>query len=441
MAADGVERFQLTIFLCLIVILDWNGPSTLAMEWRAYATILGVEAATDWVKHLFAAKFNRLRPELYHSFVRLLARDAIRARQLAPAALDPMRDCSHRMGLSVLPLVAVAARVMQHKLSRAKAPRTDGTSMWGMCVPVLSCCCLLALKGCVSLLLLGWSAAVKRQAKKERETREREIERERVGIEMGMLDGDARGGVGRGEVEHDGTSRGGIGDRADCAGDRNDDGERDGLTAVKQWTDAFAEDQARALMPDQSWVGLVDPVREQEESQSRGLRMRARRRNDGLTHGAIDGGSEGEDGNSHDGPANRRLQLPGGGRGSTEVTSVTDDAHLVRAGIHRRGISTASASSSGSTDLGLLSSGVGKETETDTYVGIRTGTMSEMDSGRRSSGVGSRGYERHPSVGSDTRQYVDRGPAGAESMGDLPSVRSVRDLRYAGSPMVDNMDI
>lgn len=104
MCADVVERFQLLLFLSLIVLQDsgsWEGLLAMlppAVSCRIMCTSclltdlmycpvcyqMGVyfcEVGMDWVKHAFVVKFNRIHSDLYKKFTSLLCHDYVLARR------------------------------------------------------------------------------------------------------------------------------------------------------------------------------------------------------------------------------------------------------------------------------------------------------------------------------------------------------------------------
>src|SRR4051794_13034543 len=84
-ASDIVERFQLTIFLIIIIVQNLAHLGlVVALEdsWLPKATymclmVLGGEWCVDWIKHGFITKFNNIPPIVYRHFSKVLCTDFI----------------------------------------------------------------------------------------------------------------------------------------------------------------------------------------------------------------------------------------------------------------------------------------------------------------------------------------------------------------------------
>lgn len=62
--SDAVERFTLTVFLAVMLIVT-GGDRRLFMTW---GVIYGCELVVDWLKHAFMLKFNRISHRVYRTF-------------------------------------------------------------------------------------------------------------------------------------------------------------------------------------------------------------------------------------------------------------------------------------------------------------------------------------------------------------------------------------
>lgn len=62
--ADGVERFQLTTFLALMMV-ESDGSKSVLKTWMI---VYMCEIIVDWVKHAFMLKFNRISHRVYRQF-------------------------------------------------------------------------------------------------------------------------------------------------------------------------------------------------------------------------------------------------------------------------------------------------------------------------------------------------------------------------------------
>lgn len=82
-ASDIVERFQLSIFLLVIVIQNLAHIGlAFAGDWLEKAgfmcfMVLGGEWIVDWIKHGFITKFNAIPPIVYRHFAKVLCTDFI----------------------------------------------------------------------------------------------------------------------------------------------------------------------------------------------------------------------------------------------------------------------------------------------------------------------------------------------------------------------------
>ncbi|KAK5136806.1 hypothetical protein LTR08_002102 [Meristemomyces frigidus] len=138
--ADIVERFQLWLMLLIIAlrnIVEVGGLSislntaftspaanltgiplttsflipkafTLFPKWTGevlgpFLIVLGSEAAVDWVKHCYIAKFNNVKPNIYGRFLDVLAKD-----YYSHAFAD--QNLTKRLGLPVIPLSCLFIR-------------------------------------------------------------------------------------------------------------------------------------------------------------------------------------------------------------------------------------------------------------------------------------------------------------------------------------------
>ena len=82
--ADVVERFQMSVYLALVLLQFMFVQKTEASfaEWLelglSFGMILASELTVDWIKHAFVIKFNRISPTVYSAFIRILCCDACR---------------------------------------------------------------------------------------------------------------------------------------------------------------------------------------------------------------------------------------------------------------------------------------------------------------------------------------------------------------------------
>lgn len=103
--SDAVERFQLTVFL-LIMLLVTTGDKKLFTTW---GVIYGCEIVVDWIKHAFVSKFNRISHRAYYQFGLVICEDLTTKRQAVRSIGGS--GASKRIGFVSLPLSALTARM------------------------------------------------------------------------------------------------------------------------------------------------------------------------------------------------------------------------------------------------------------------------------------------------------------------------------------------
>ena len=103
--ADSVERFQLSVFLVIIVMVT-KSTKHLFMVWTV---IYCSEVIIDWIKHSFITKFNHIPPPFYKNFVRVLCEDITKPRPAARSLGGS--SVSKRIGFVSVPLAALCIRM------------------------------------------------------------------------------------------------------------------------------------------------------------------------------------------------------------------------------------------------------------------------------------------------------------------------------------------
>eukprot|EP01104_Vermistella_antarctica_P012148 TRINITY_DN346_c0_g1_i1.p2 TRINITY_DN346_c0_g1~~TRINITY_DN346_c0_g1_i1.p2 ORF type:complete len:631 (+),score=115.81 TRINITY_DN346_c0_g1_i1:507-2399(+) len=155
--SDMVERFQISIFLLIIVMqnsadVDWQfGQPHIFSHLFAVAQVWILECVVDWIKHGFVSKFNRISPEVYNKFQRILRADLVggsrhfnRGRWMENSQL-----VTRRIGFVPLPLGCLFAKALFHV---APFRGYGGLLLLGVMMA-----CTIALKVLVHLNLLGFS--------------------------------------------------------------------------------------------------------------------------------------------------------------------------------------------------------------------------------------------------------------------------------------------
>jgi hypothetical protein len=156
-AADVVERFQICIFVFLIVLQQPHSGGEYSQEWISEATwiaglILILEALVDWVKTGFILSFNRISPTVFAKFERVLCQDLAQPSR-SQIALDATHCASRRLGFSSLPLCAVFIRVMLQILWQL--PHSD---VWKANAVVMAVLFIFVSKAILDACLVSWAA-------------------------------------------------------------------------------------------------------------------------------------------------------------------------------------------------------------------------------------------------------------------------------------------
>jgi len=173
-AADIVERFQLTVFLAVILIQNLSHLGLVAGarggEWLERAAwmsfmVLGGEWGIDWVKHGFITKFNGIPPVVYRHFGKVLCTDFIHTHRHKTES--SIHSVSRRLGLPSLPIAVLVVRVVYQSFVHSPTPI-------GMKVALLlvGFGVLLLLKALLTVGLLGHAAKRVVQEPMERERAE-----------------------------------------------------------------------------------------------------------------------------------------------------------------------------------------------------------------------------------------------------------------------------
>jgi hypothetical protein len=138
--ADAVERFQLTLFLVVMLVYA-EGDRRLLLTW---AVIFSCEVVVDWIKHAFVTKFNRIPHRAYQQFSMVICRDIVQAKKNAAVRSIGGSGVAKRIGFVSLPLGALVVRMASNGVARL--PRL---------VPLLIFLVMLTTKVSLSVGLLG----------------------------------------------------------------------------------------------------------------------------------------------------------------------------------------------------------------------------------------------------------------------------------------------
>ncbi|TFK74057.1 DUF747-domain-containing protein [Pluteus cervinus] len=140
--ADIVERFCLTLMLCIVALrnlVELSGsefdPTVLPKSFGWFPgnnvlwtisypvlTVLLSEMLVDWLKHAFITKFNHIRPSVYERYTDVLCRDlacgsAVGRKGRKHAYVDQSPLVARRLGFASLPLAVVAILIGRQSIS------------------------------------------------------------------------------------------------------------------------------------------------------------------------------------------------------------------------------------------------------------------------------------------------------------------------------------
>eukprot|EP00186_Timspurckia_oligopyrenoides_P000927 CAMPEP_0182450098 /NCGR_PEP_ID=MMETSP1172-20130603/38965_1 /TAXON_ID=708627 /ORGANISM="Timspurckia oligopyrenoides, Strain CCMP3278" /LENGTH=617 /DNA_ID=CAMNT_0024647601 /DNA_START=45 /DNA_END=1898 /DNA_ORIENTATION=- len=105
---DAVERFQLTLYLCL----TWIHTGAALQFGFLWLCVFTSELFVDWTKHAFMAKSNRVPLKAYHRFYLILCDDIFQTRKHNAARSIGGSGVAKRLGLVTIPLAAITVRFL-----------------------------------------------------------------------------------------------------------------------------------------------------------------------------------------------------------------------------------------------------------------------------------------------------------------------------------------
>lgn len=160
---DMVERFQLFIFLFMVIVHNLNDASwqmsyQIAIDIIYVITLVFIlEVIVDWIKHSFIIKFNILKPNVYIKFSRIISSEVITYNHKR-MVIDRSCNTARRIGYHPLPVASVILR-----LFIGVAPISG---LLGIIWIFLMWVSLVLLKGLTTMIVLSKSAT--REMKSER---------------------------------------------------------------------------------------------------------------------------------------------------------------------------------------------------------------------------------------------------------------------------------
>ncbi|SCU83617.1 LAME_0C05864g1_1 [Lachancea meyersii CBS 8951] len=166
--SDIIERFQMVILLTIIAIRNliastssfstlipnswsWSSTSSTVVEVLCgpVITVVGSEVLVDWVKHAYIIKFNRVRPQMYDTFLKILCNDHA----------HNLQKFQVRLGLPVPTLVVLFIVMIRPALEIGLSETS--TSMFGtLSIVSMGFVCLFLSKFVLHLVLDKWCQAL-----------------------------------------------------------------------------------------------------------------------------------------------------------------------------------------------------------------------------------------------------------------------------------------
>ncbi|KAI0561590.1 Eukaryotic membrane protein Tapt1 [Gracilaria domingensis] len=158
--SDAVERFQLCIFLLVMMIVTKADEKL----FKTFFVILACEIIVDWIKHAFVTKFNRISPNVYRQFLIVICEDLSQSKSLSVVRSIGGSGVAKRIGFVNLPLAALVSRMCAGSVLRL--PKIGIIFLWMT---------LVSVKTALSISLIGHSWRYIRKSRyKAEETTDRD---------------------------------------------------------------------------------------------------------------------------------------------------------------------------------------------------------------------------------------------------------------------------
>lgn len=114
--SDVCERFKLTLFLLLIVLLNYSQGGYTKQMFYDYLNqcilVFGAELLADWIKHCFITKFNFIKSGVYEDYALILAGDVTGIGH-EMWNIDHTHAVIKRVGLSQIPCACILIRFVR----------------------------------------------------------------------------------------------------------------------------------------------------------------------------------------------------------------------------------------------------------------------------------------------------------------------------------------
>ncbi|KAI0463142.1 hypothetical protein LJB42_003161 [Komagataella kurtzmanii] len=184
--ADLYERFQLFLMLFIIsvrnlvqllmstefsirsrslgeniaispVVISWIG-----MLMGPSFAVIGSELLVDWLKHLYIGKFNRIKPQIYRRYTRILSQDFLREYRQndpdctnPPATTESFATMNIRLGLPLLPITVAFCKMVISSVRKACSTQNFDQSV--LLAVASAAVILILLRMSTYVMLIRWA--------------------------------------------------------------------------------------------------------------------------------------------------------------------------------------------------------------------------------------------------------------------------------------------
>lgn len=162
--ADAAERFQILLFLSIILMISGVQGSGTATP-RIVGLMLTGEALADAIKHAFMNKFNGVNASVYRDFAFVLRSDLLNVRRGDTVVLDHTYGVARRLGLAQIPLAAVAVRYLLQSLQTPTVYNALRMLTWQRKIlcSLAICLSLLVVKAVIGVALAMYADQAQRR--------------------------------------------------------------------------------------------------------------------------------------------------------------------------------------------------------------------------------------------------------------------------------------
>lgn len=161
LTSDICERFKLTLFLGIILFLNYTQGGVTRHVQKDYAQmwilVIIAEILCDWIKHCFITKFNFIQSNVYEDYALILAGDVTGIGHEG-VNLDHTHAVVKRVGLAQIPMVCVMARFFREAL-RYYALNSEMCILWWN-IGIELFCALFVTKVVLGIVIAWYSRKV-----------------------------------------------------------------------------------------------------------------------------------------------------------------------------------------------------------------------------------------------------------------------------------------